>query len=49
MGAECMWLAEGRCYAEKLEACACICPLDHESICSSGFPRDSGRTPVYCN
>ncbi len=49
MGAECMWLAEGRCYAEKLEACACICPLDHQSICSSGFPSDSGRTPVYCN
>lgn len=49
MGADCMWLAEGRCYADKLEACACICPLDHESICSSGFPSDSGRTPVYCN
>lgn len=48
MGAECLWLADGRCYSDKLEACACICPLDHESICSSGFPYDTGRTAVYC-
>ena|SRR5687768_4733105 len=46
---ECMWLADGRCYRDKLEACACICPLDHESVCSSGFPSDAGRTLVYCN
>jgi hypothetical protein len=48
MGAECLWLADGRCYADKLEACACICPVSHESICSSGFPSDAGRTLVYC-
>jgi hypothetical protein len=47
-GAECLWLADARCYSDKLDACACICPVDHESICSSGFPSDAGRTPVYC-
>jgi hypothetical protein len=48
MGEECLWLADGRCYSDKLDACACICPVSRESICSSGFPSDAGRTPVYC-
>lgn len=47
-GADCLWLAKGRCYADKLEACACICPRDHESICSSGFESEAGRTLVSC-
>ena len=49
LGEDCMWLADGRCYREKLDACGCICPRDHESVCSSGFPSEAGRTPVYCN
>jgi hypothetical protein len=46
----CDWLAGGRCYDDKLAACACICPRDRtDSICSSGFFRGSGkRTPVSC-
>jgi hypothetical protein len=49
-GEQCLWLAEGRCYAEKLEACACICPSGNGSVCSSGFDDPvNGRVPVYCN
>lgn len=47
-GQDCLWLGEQRCYSEKLDACACICPRDHESICSSEFASERGRTPVYC-
>ena len=47
-GEDCLWLAKGRCYADKLEACACVCPRDRESICSSDFDNDAGRTPVSC-
>lgn len=34
---ECRYYAEGRCYAKKLDACACICPRDKETTCSSSF------------
>jgi hypothetical protein len=44
----CNWLAEGRCYDEKLEACACVCPRDKASHCASGFPLENGRVEVYC-
>jgi hypothetical protein len=47
-GEDCLWLAKGRCYADKLEACACVCPRDRESICSSDFDNEAGRTPVSC-
>jgi hypothetical protein len=49
-GEECLWLADGRCYADKLEACACICPAGNGSVCSSGFDDpENGRVAVYCN
>jgi hypothetical protein len=49
-GSDCLWLADGRCYQDKLEACACICPPGTGSVCSSGFEDpDNGRVPVYCN
>ena len=49
-GRPCNWVAQGRCYEEKLEACACICPRDTAvtSNCSSGFPEENGHVPVYC-
>jgi hypothetical protein len=47
----CPWLAsDGFCYAEKMDACACICPRDHDSTCQSGLPGGgpSARTSVIC-
>jgi hypothetical protein len=45
----CDWLANDLCYAQKLEACACICPRNRtDSLCSSGFYFPDGRTPVRC-
>jgi hypothetical protein len=37
-GAPCPWLAEGRCYASKDEACDCTCPQTGDSLCLSGLP-----------
>jgi hypothetical protein len=35
---ECDYYAEGRCYATKLAACACVCPPDSQnSVCLSSF------------
>jgi len=34
----CRWLTEaGMCFEKTDAACACICPLDHESVCAHGF------------
>ena len=46
----CNWLAEGYCYEDKLEACACVCPRDSSvtSHCASGFPVEDGKVEVYC-
>ena len=34
----CDYYADGRCYATKLDACACVCPRDSQnSICLSSF------------
>lgn len=45
----CNWVAEGRCYEEKLDACACTCPGGTAvSTCSSGFPEENGAVEVYC-
>jgi hypothetical protein len=34
----CRWLTEaGMCFEETDAACACICPVDHESVCAHGF------------
>ena len=35
---KCDYYAEGRCYAEKLEACACVCPRNvANTTCISNF------------
>jgi hypothetical protein len=47
----CDWYvtALGKCYASREDACACACPRDRNSICSSGFPGGTGsRTRVSC-
>src|SRR5690606_600059 len=48
---DCPWLAgNGRCYATKAEACACVCPRDRSSTCVSGLPGGAdSRTRVTCN
>lgn len=49
-GRACNWLAEDRCYEEKLDACACICPQDRDSTCLSGFyGGDGSATRVSCD
>lgn len=46
----CNWLAEGRCYEEKLDACACICPRRAGTTCISGFyGGDGSATEVSCD
>lgn len=46
----CPWLgADGLCYDDKLGACACNCPRDHDSLCSSGLPgNEYSQTRVEC-
>jgi hypothetical protein len=43
----CPWIAEGRCYDTKEEACACICPRDRKSFCVSPSPGE--RVDVTCS
>lgn len=45
----CPYLAEGLCYPDKLAACACVCPADHDSWCSSGYPTGGQPTVVTCD
>jgi hypothetical protein len=48
-GRLCNWQVMGRCYEEKLDACACVCPGGTAvSTCSSGFPQEDGAVEVYC-
>lgn len=46
----CPWLgSDGLCYDDKLSACACSCPRDRDSVCSSGLPGgDYSMTRVDC-
>ena len=46
----CHWLTKlGSCFDEKLAACACICPLNGDSVCFSGFDDGpSSATLVQC-
>lgn len=45
----CKWLDEkGKCYDTKDDACACICPTDHDSICFSDFPEGTPPRHVSC-
>lgn len=47
---DCSWLADGRCYAKRPDACACVCPRDRASSCTSGFPGGPGNpTEVTCD
>ena len=47
---DCNWVVKDRCYEDKLEACACACPSGTAvTTCSSGFPQQNGRVPVYCS
>ena len=39
-GVDCNWLVSGRCYEDRLDACACACPRDRDSTCISGSPGD---------
>jgi hypothetical protein len=48
-GVPCAWLGDGRCYAEKKDACNCVCPRDHDSVCWSDFPTGTTPTLVYCD
>lgn len=46
----CPWLADGLCYAEKKDACACVCPKHADSVCVSDFPDPSGApVAVTCS
>jgi hypothetical protein len=47
-GAFCPWIAEERCYLSKEAACACICPTDRDSICTSAFSSDHAPVEVNC-
>lgn len=45
----CAWVAKGRCYMERQQACNCACPHDRDSQCSSGFGgRADGHVKVSC-
>ncbi|HYQ01701.1 MAG TPA: hypothetical protein VER96_23670 [Polyangiaceae bacterium] len=34
----CRWLTEsGLCFEKTEDACACICPIDRDSVCAHGF------------
>jgi hypothetical protein len=47
-GASCPWIAKERCYPTKEAACACICPTDRESICTSASASDLRAVKVNC-
>lgn len=49
--APCPWLASNDlCYPTKEAACACICPAEANTICSSGLPGGADdRVRVSCN
>ncbi len=47
----CPWLGDdGRCYPTVDDACNCVCPRDHASVCVSGFPGGKhSMVAVSCN
>ncbi len=47
-GEPCNWVVEGLCYVDRPDACACACPTDVTSTCSSGFGGFDAREPVRC-
>jgi len=49
-GRPCNWLTDsGMCFDTNDDACACICPLDQDSVCYSPFYEGEGSaTPVSC-
>jgi hypothetical protein len=47
--APCPYSVKGRCYDKKLRACACACPSDHVSVCTSDYPSaDAAPVEVTC-
>lgn len=44
----CIFLYEGRCYEDKLDACGCACKKQRGTTCSSGFPSEDKPTQVTC-
>jgi hypothetical protein len=48
---DCAFVGAGLCYAEKLDACACVCPrASQSSVCSSDFPDGpNGHVLVTCS
>jgi hypothetical protein len=49
-GRACNWLTDsGMCFATNDDACACICPMDKDSVCYSQFYNgDGSATEVHC-
>ena len=47
----CHWLTEaGECFDDIDGACACVCPRDRKSVCSSDFDDGpSSATLVFCD
>jgi hypothetical protein len=45
----CPYTVDGRCYAEKLDACGCACKGQSGLTCVSGFPELDGTTEVTCS
>ncbi len=43
----CNWMADGLCYVERIDACACVCPTSGSSTCQSGF-LDDPPVEVFC-
>jgi hypothetical protein len=37
-GVSCAWVANGLCYDEREDACACECRRTKGTVCVSGFP-----------
>ena len=48
-GTPCNFLYDGRCYDEKLDACACACTKNSGTTCLSGFPQPNGKVAVSCS
>ncbi len=49
VGRHCNWVAGGRCFEDKLDACSCACPKGVSTTsCYSGWPAEDGEVVVYC-
>jgi hypothetical protein len=48
-GRACVYVASGRCYEKKLDACGCACKKASGTLCLNGFPESDGTTIVTCH